>query len=190
MRAPFGAAIVSAATALLVAGAAPVVIAQLGPGKDGEIRVVYWDLFKKTEVTLWLVPGWDADGPNPTTLSFSAEYPGRELKRAPLVMVLRAQTDLLTYPTRLRETRLEVEIDGERLELTAPDRQFTVNYPCGADDAPCAFDAVVATLSGVELLRMAYARTVTGNALGFPFALSQAQIEKIREFSKRIDPGR
>ncbi|MFN8059078.1 MAG: hypothetical protein U0Q12_07920 [Vicinamibacterales bacterium] len=159
------------------------------PVRDGDIRETYFDLQKKTELTLYLEPQPVEPGPNPTSLAFTVSYAGRELTRSALEIHLRAATNTMMFPTRLRVARLVFHVDDDEMDLTADGRAYVLNYPCPAlSEKGCGFDAVDTTLDGVELLRLAHARRVTGDALGIPFALSAAQIERVRTFSSRIHP--
>lgn len=158
-----------------------------------EIKRVYWDLFQTTEVWLRLVPE-DRDGKPPLlSLVFHAFFPGpaerdpysglpRQPKGPPARVVVRAQPLPLTM---IRELSLRLVVDGNTVELTGPTSRYR-NLPCLIATEDCTPNAVEADLEPSVLRSLTIARTVRGEALGFPIRLTEADQAALSEFVTRI----
>jgi hypothetical protein len=178
-----GMRVVAAALAWLVPMAlAPVALGEQTPATgDGQVQSVYRSLGDRTDVWVEIVPLFDGEGPNPTTLRFSASYPGRRLRSTPETIELRAASDLSAYPLTLRSPTLEVVLDdATRLIVTDSPFSSSLSFPC----PDCAFDAVVADLPLLTFARIVAADRVTGDAMGFPFRLDEDDRKALLAFAR------
>ncbi len=177
--------VVVATATVFVAPQAPGGAWALVASEDGEIRTLYFDLFRQSETWLKIVPLFEESGPNPTTLYFSITYPGKNLTATPAVVRLRAQSNLRVYPMTLRTPTLTLRLDGaDRLDLTARGYGHWLNYPCDE----CAFDGIVTNVPLLTFFRILEARVVDGTALGFPFRLGEAHLSALQEFLRHLVP--
>lgn len=158
-----------------------------------EIRRIYWDLFQVTEVWLRLVPQ-DTNRSAPlVNLVFQAFFPGRperdpysgqpmEPKGSPARVVVRAQALPMTI---IRDLSLRFVVDGTEVDLTAPGKRYR-NLPCLVATDDCTPNAIQADLDAAVLSSLITARSVQGEALGFPINLSQADQIALAEFAARV----
>jgi hypothetical protein len=171
-----------------------------GPG-DGwalvpgtrEVKRLYWDLFQTTEVWVRLVPE-NPDGKPPlVSLVFQAFFPGRaerdpysglprEPKGPPARLVVQAQPLPLTV---IRDLSLRLFVDGKTVELTGPASRYR-SLPCLVASDDCSPNAVEAELEPSLFRSLITARTVGGEALGFPVKLAEADRQAMAEFATRI----
>ena len=147
----------------------------LPPPKDGDIRVVYWELRNESEVWLTLEPT-SADGRSAPLLtfthSFSGKLPGPPAKQIEVRAFGWAPS---------AELRFEID-DKERIELSPPGGILTSGTPS---------DYVRATITIDILRQLARARRITGRALGVTFELRESQRKAIAAFTDRVSqPGR
>lgn len=161
--------------------------AQLLPDpRDGDIRVVHWDLTSETEVFLTLEPRSPNREKLPVTLRLSVVFPGKR-PAAPLTHVhVRAYVNSLWAP----EPRLTIVLDGREEVVFAP------LGPSGMyssdSDGGSALIGIVGTIPIVTLQKLASARSVAGNALRLTFELNGSQRNAIARFAERVlsaDPG-
>jgi hypothetical protein len=162
-------------------------------GDTRQVKRLYWDLFQTTEIWLRLIPE-DRDGKPPlVSLVFQAFFPGRaerdpysglprEPKGPPARLVLRAQPLPLTV---VRELSLRFTIDGRTVDLTGAGARYRYLYPCSPGDG-CAANAVEAELEPSRLRSMIAARTVEGEALGFPIRLTAEDRPSLNDLAARI----
>ena len=161
-----------------------------------EVRRLYWELPQTTEVWVRLTPG-DATGGEPlVNLVFQAFFPGRA-RRDPYTglpqwpagkaarMVVRAEPFPLTM---IRRLSMQLVLDGHRFNLAGPGIIYTI-LPCGVGSEECASNSVEAELDASLLRALTVARTVEGEALGFPIHLSAADQRALAEFSQRVAPA-
>ena len=167
-----------------------------GPTKvqPRDVSRIYWELLQTTEVLLRLAPT-DPDGkPVRVNLIFQAFFPGRAQrdqytglpqwpKGPPARIALTAQALPMTFV--IPELSLRLVIDGVRVELTGPGRRYR-NIPCLIATEDCAPDGVEADLDPAILRSLITARAVEGDALGFPIALTQADLSALSAFAARI----
>ena len=154
--------------------------------RDGDIRVVYWDLRSETEVFLML----DLRSPSGEKLSMpltlSVTFPGRH-PVAPLTHVqVRAYVGNLWAP----ESRLTIVLDG-REEIG-----FASHGPSGMYQSDpgsgSTLMGIVGTIPIATLKQMSSARSVAGNVLRLKFELVPSQQDAIARFAERVvspDPG-
>jgi hypothetical protein len=158
-----------------------------------EVRRLYWELAQMTEVWVRLIPE-DPDGKPPlVNLVFQAYYPGRagrdpytglpqEPKGPPARLAVRAEPLPLTV---IRELSLRLVIDGKRFDLTGPGSRYR-NLPCLVSSEDCVPNAVEAELDPSILRSLIAAKTVQGQALGFPVTLTGPDLLALTEFASRI----
>lgn len=166
-----------AQTAFMVSGAA----CELGEDSGDGLRTTYWDLLQLTEVCARV--GTDTPA---LSLSFVLVYAGRppagslrpEAKGKPNQVLLTVRS---TAPELVIVPRFTIAADGRRLDLAAADRPHQILYPCDQ----CAYDGVASELELAELLGLARAAHVAGNAMGSEFVLTPAGHEAVRRIAAR-----
>jgi hypothetical protein len=175
--------IVIAALALLSLGTDSAAVSQaLPPPRDGDIRVLYYELQNLTTVWLTLEPKATSGTPAPPlmllTLNFS--FPGKFPKDPPQQVDMQAYAGLLWAP----QIRLSVSIDdGAPVDLV----QGTVGLSSGGQS-----DFLQAPVSTGMLRRIAAAKRVRINALGVELELTKSQRAAVGLFLTRIlsdNPG-
>jgi hypothetical protein len=156
----------------------------LPPPRDGEIRVLYWELRGETEVWLTLDPRSPDGDELPITLSLSVVFSGKRPPR-PLTQVdVRAFAGLLWAPT----PELMLTVDGESVEFAPPGPSSIYSGSPGEG----TLIGVVGTIAIATLKKMATARSIVGNALRMNFDLNGSQRAAIAKFAERVlspDPG-
>jgi hypothetical protein len=157
----------------------------LPPPRDGEIRVLYYEARDLTELWLTLEPKGPAGEDLPISLTFDVAFPGKR-PAAPLTKVwMRAHAGQLWNPRPV----LTLVLDGKTtLDVAGPNPTIL-----SAGDEGDTMLGVAGTLSVDTLRTIAAARSVSGNALRVPFALTESQRQAIARFAERIqsaDPGR
>src|SRR5688500_4513893 len=175
MRSLFSCAVGS----LLLSAAPGAVVAEqlLPPPRDGDIRVVHWDLQNHSQVWLTLEPK-APDGKPAPLLTLAWDFAGKRPVSPPAHIELRAFAGAFWAP----RVEFWLALDDEpRIDLVGGS-MFGLVSGVGSDYLP-------ATVSIETLQRIADARRVTGNALGFPFELSGAQRLAVRAFLARVTSG-
>lgn len=140
----------------------------------------------RTAIWLRIVPKPDRSTPGATTLLFHASFAGRTPRTPPPVTLL-VSSDVRIAPLTLRVPRLRLTLDDQSFDLLAPGEPTTLTYCCG--DQPLPTGATIA-LSGERLDRLATATVISGDALGVPFALDDAQRLALAEFRRALVPSR
>ena len=160
--------------------------AQLLPERrDGDIRVVYWDLTSETEVFLTLDLRSPGGEKLPVPLTLRVVFPGKR-PAAPLTHVqVRADVGTLWAP----EPRLSLALDGREIAFAPPGPS-----PLYSQDSDGAFALIgmVGTIPIATLTKLASARSVGGNVLRLQFELRDSQRDAIARFAERVlsaDPG-
>jgi len=145
----------------------------LPPPKDGDIRMVHWELRNESEVWLTLEPKSVEGRPAPM-LTFTHTFPGK-LPGPPA-----KEIEVRAYGWA-PSAELRFELDGkDRIELSPPGGILTSGTPS---------DYVRATITVDVLRQLAQARQITGRALGVNFELSDSQRKAIASFADRVGPG-
>jgi hypothetical protein len=147
----------------------------LPPPRDGEIRVLYWELQNETEVWLTLEPKSPDGKPGPGILTFTYRFKGKRPKAPPSQIEARAYAGFLWAPKVALWFVLD---DREKIDLIPPGT-FTLS-------SGSVSDYLYATVPITLMNRIAHAKRVTGNALGFDFELTESQIQAIRAFMERV----
>lgn len=155
----------------------------LPPPRDGDIRVLYWEISKRTQVWLTLEPRSRKGEPLPPgmNLTFTLEFPGKRPAGPPERIEVRANAGFLWAP----KVELSFQVDGrEDINLTPPGM---VSLTEGAVSSYLLAEASIDTLA-----RLARAKHIDGNALGLEFELTDSQLKAIRTFYERVlsdNPG-
>jgi hypothetical protein len=147
----------------------------LPPPGDREIRGVYWELRNESEVWLTLEPA-NAKGDRAPLLTFTIRFPGKVPVRQPTDVEMRAYAGMFWAP------RVEFWFllnDTDKIELVPSSGTFGLT-----EGTPS--DYLSETVPIDTLKRIASARRITGNALGFEFELTGAQRIAINVFLERI----
>jgi hypothetical protein len=153
----------------------------LPPPRDGDIRVLHWELQNRTDVWLTLEPKTASGKPGPTLtlLTLNYSFPGKIPKARPEHVDLRAHPGMMWAP----RIQLSLGIDEAPVEL-APAGTF------GMGDG--GLDYVWVPVSVSTLRRMAAAKRVTLNVLGLEFELTDSQQKAVGAYLERIlsdNPG-
>jgi len=173
---------------LLGLAAATVEAQLLPPPRDGDIRVVYWELQDQTEVWLTLEPRSPRGEKLPISLALAVRFAGKRPAAAPNDVEVRASVNLLWAP----EPRLTLWMDGEEpVEFAPPGPSAIYNDPFG--EGMATISGMAGTISMATLDRMTAARSLGGNALRLDFELDASQRAAIARFAERVrsaDPAR
>ena len=147
----------------------------LPPPRDGDIRALYWELRNESEVWLTLEPKSPDGKPGPGILTFTYRFKGKRPEAPPSQIEARAYAGFLWAPKVSFWLGLN---DREKLDLLPPGA-FTLS-------TGTVSDYLVAMIPITLMNRIAHAKVVTGNALGFDFELTESQIQAFRAFMERI----
>lgn len=179
----------------ILAGALAVTAGEAGGHQPSrEVSRIYWDLLQTTEVQVRVVPVGPDGKPLRVSLVFHAFFPGRETrdwntgrpqwpKGRPARLTVTAQALAMTFV--IPELSLRLVIDGTPIDLTSQGGRYR-NIPCLITTEDCAPNGIEADLEPGVLASLIAARSVHGQALGFPFELAQADTEALGEFASRI----
>ena len=141
-----------------------------------------------------LTPGDPNGAPPLLSLVFQAFFPGRPRRDpytglpqwptgSPARMVVRVEPFPLTA---IRALSLQLTLDGHAFNLTGPGSRYAI-LPCGAGGCDgCAPNIVEAELDPALLRALTVARTVAGEALGFPIQLTSADQRTLGELAARV----
>jgi hypothetical protein len=179
-----------ALSSLILLAQAPGAGWAMAPAPPREVRRLYWELFETTEVWVRLTPGNPNEAPPLLSLVFQAFFPGRPSREpyslrpqwpggAPARLVVRAEPFPLTV---VRDLSLRFVLDDDTFDLTGPGSRSTF-LSCGDD---CAPNAVEAELDPTLLRALTAARTIGGEALGFPIQLTPVDQRALGEFAARV----
>jgi hypothetical protein len=161
--------------------------AQLIPApRDGDIRVVYWDLRSETQVFLTLELKSPEGEKFPVSLTFSVTFPGKRPAVPPTQVDVRAYVGTLWAP----EPQLTLVLDGrDAVEFAPPG---PVGMYQSDPDSGSTLVGIVGTIPMATLKQMSSARSVAGNVLRLKFELVRSQQDAIARFAERVvspDPG-
>jgi hypothetical protein len=157
--------------------------------REGEVTRSYDGLADTSEVWMKIVPAHEGPGDNPTTLFFSAVFKGRRLRTTPDRVWVRAQSNLTVHARRLRSPTLALTAHGATLLHVidpGPGDSAWLNYPCHEG---CTFDGVVAALPIVQFFRLLDADRAFGEALGFPFTLTNDHLRALGTLATELVPA-
>ena len=165
-------------TMLVIAGAlfASVTAGQLlPPPGDGDIRAVYWELRKESEVWLTLEPK-TAKGDRAPLLTFTLRFAGQWPAGPPTEIDVRAYAGAIWAP------RVELWLlldESQRVDLGSRAKAFGLISGTPSDylSEPISIDT---------LRQIAGAHRITGSALGLDFELSESQRLALGAFLERV----
>jgi hypothetical protein len=152
----------------------------MAPGKPGEVKHLYWDLFDTTEVWVQLAPDLaKGEGPAPLQLVFQAFYKGREAKGIP------SRVGARVVGQAFADLSFRLTYEGKTVDLTGPQGNSRLLFPPACDN--CGANGVDAEI-GVDVMReYAAATNPGGSALGVPFVLSTADRSALKAFVAGIE---
>lgn len=157
---------------------------------EGRVQSFYFDVLGYTEVWVDIAPPSRDTGPSPVSLNLTLRYKGRPVEQPAsatiLAVVVRAKSNDLVNPNMIRQQILTLLADGVPLWDPALRPNF---YYLGGPCDRCVADTVDITVPPQVLDALATARTVTGNAMGFEFTLSEANLDAIKTFVRAVRPG-
>ena len=162
----------------------------MAPTPPRDVRRLYWELQETTEVWVRLTPGDPNGAPPLLSLVFQAFFPGRAQREAysllpqwprgaPARLVVRVEPFPLTA---VRDLTLRLELDGYTFNLTGPGSRYAM-LSCGED---CTPNAIEVDLDPSLLRALIAARTIRGEALGFPIQLTPADQRALGDFAARV----
>jgi hypothetical protein len=142
----------------------------LPPPKDGEIRVVHWELRAESQVWLTLEPR-SSKGAAAPMLTFAHTFPGKPPGPSA------SQIEIRAFGWAPHAELSFVLDDRETIDLSPPGGVLTSGVPS---------DYVSATVSVDVLRKLARATKITGRALGVDFELAPSQRKALATFAKRV----
>ena len=150
----------------------------MAPGKLGEVKRLYWELFDTTEVWVQVKPEVpEGKGPTPLQLVFQAFYNGREPKGAP------ARVGARVVGPAVADLSFRLTYDGRTVDLTGPQGNSRLLWA-----SPVYANGVDAEIK-IDVLRdFAAAASPGGVALGIPFVLSAGDRTALRTFVAQLGP--
>jgi hypothetical protein len=185
--------------ATLLAGAA--LLAQGGPVElpkrqnpdPREIGAFYFENPSESQIWINLEPASNEAGANPLLVNATVKFPGTRLERPPATIELRAQVRCypIVFPERVRQPILILVIDGLKTDLS-PDgvlSQFVSTCSGTTRDGRFTLDTVIAQVPFDLLQRMAGARAVGIDAIGFSVHLSPEDLTALRAFDDAVERG-
>lgn len=129
--------------------------------------------------------GLHASGPSgQTMIAFMGVLSARDPNLAPRELSLQVSTGRMTNPNLVRVSRLVIVADegapnARTLDLTS---RLVVDNP-----SPGAIITDgVGRIAGADFARLATAKSITGNILGFDFSLRADQVAAIKAFAGRV----
>jgi hypothetical protein len=151
--------------------------AQLLPlPKDGDIRVVHWELQNATDIFLTLEPR-SITGERTPIVTFTHRFPGTRQTAPPIEVEVQAFAGQFWAP----RAELWFEIDGREIYNLGPPLPGTPLLEGTPDYWSGRMPIDVAR-------RMARAKRINGGSLGFPFELTPSQRQAVRAWVERITP--
>ena len=147
----------------------------LPPPRNGDIRIIYWELRNESELWLTLEPVTPGGGQAPL-LTVTWRFAGRRPTAPPTAFDIRAYAGAAFAP----RVEFWLLLDGEhRIDLAPPGRSPGLTSGTPSD--------YVSHLISLETLRqVAGAQQVSGHALGFDFELTGSQRAAVANFLKRV----
>jgi hypothetical protein len=162
------------------------------PANPREVRRRYWELQKRSEVYVRLIPEDAAGGKPLVSLTFRADFPG-VAKRShydglpewpagpPARMTLTAEPLPMVL---IKELALRLTIDGRAVNLAPPGGRYR-NIPCLVASDDCSPYGVEAEIDPPLLKALLEAHAIEGLALGFAVRLVKDDQAAIKEFAER-----
>jgi len=165
----------------------------LAPSAPREIKTLYWELFKTTEIWVRLSPEGKDNKPAPVSLIFYVIFSGKELSSVPTQIAVRAQAD-----PRFVASKFSLKLaprPGAPLDLVGPlgtvknsigtNFQYYPNCP----DGGCAVTGVISYLPWKIFVQIARSESLTAEALGIEVSFEKRDLDALRAFAKKIGPA-
>ena len=158
-----------------------------------EIGAFYFENPSESQIWINLEPTSNEAGANPLVVNATVKFPGTRLERPPATVELRAQVRCypIVFPERVRQPILVVVIDGVKTDLS-PDgvlSQFISTCSGVTRDGRFTLDTVIAQVPVDMLRRIAGAKAVGIDAIGFSVRLSPGDFEALRAFVQAVVRG-
>ena len=164
----------------------------LAPSAPREIKTLYWELFKTSEIWVRLSPEGKDNKPAPVSLIFYITFSGKEPSSEPTQIGVRAQADPGFVASKFSLKLLPQP--GAPLDLVGPpgtvknfigtDFQYYPHCPGGG----CAVTGVISYLPWKIFLRIARSESLTAEALGIEVSFQKGDLDALRTFAKKIIP--
>jgi hypothetical protein len=172
------------AAAFLVVTSARVLPRDAEPPREDhpDVSVEYSKDADRTEVSLSLAPAAPDGSRPPFRLVFSSGYTGKSVRRPPAHVQIAVQPHPLAI---VRGLSVRFMLDGSTtIDLTSAGRSYRYTYPCDE----CAATGVVTQATLDEIRRIAGARRVDAEVLGFDVRISPAEQHAMQAFIARLTP--
>lgn len=153
-----------------------------------EIGANYFEALKQSQIWVNIEPELMEIGPAPVLLNLTVAFPGFQLNHPPNSVAVRAQPRCFpkVFPERVRQPLLRFLVNGStKIDLTAVSTTYQWIPTC-SESQP---DTVIAQVSVVMLRRIAEAKDVTVDALGFALRFTPADFVAWRLFLKTVEHG-
>ena len=178
----------AAAGTLGVFAAAPQLPApyQLFPRTDCELTSEYWAKANTTTVRLSLTPPGPDKTPSAASLLIWAQHPGTEPAGPPDGIVLVALPSVTANPNIIRNTRMELTLEGAgprpvRLYYVGTSWARNGFLPPGAEVRGVEYQLSIAELEALLL-----AEQVTGRVMNYRFVLGGKHLAALHQFASAI----
>ena len=188
-----GTAFLTIASVLLAQASGPIVLAPRQAPQTGEIGAYYFDTPNESQVWVSIEPANTEAGPKPVLLNITVKFPGTRLDGAPATVQLRAQVRCfpVVFPERVRQPILVFSIDGAKVDLS-PDGQRSHFLPTCTGvprDGQFTLDTVLAQVPFDLVRRLASAKDVRMDAIGFSLRFTADDFSQLQSFVRAIESG-
>ncbi|HYM22945.1 MAG TPA: hypothetical protein VEU08_07045 [Vicinamibacterales bacterium] len=186
-------ALLAVASLVLAQATGPIVLMPRQAPATGEIGAYYFDTPNESQVWVSLEPASEEAGPKPVFLNVTVKFPGTRLNGPPETVQLRAQVRCfpVVFPERVRTPVLVLSIDGRKTDLS-PDGQRSHFLPTCTGvprDGRFTLDTVVAQVPFDLVRRLASAKDVRIDAIGFSLRFTPEDYAALQSFVRAIDSG-
>lgn len=154
--------------------------------KDGETRTSYSAQDNRTTRFLALLPSCDSGSP---TITFASTFQGREVKKVPDSIELRADLGIHVSPNFMRRHTLRMIVDDKSNHTATIDVSDSMR-PALLQTPGEVLDNASASLDIADFIRLVTAHSVAMDVFGVHCTLSPDQIKWLQQFSTSVLPGR
>jgi len=160
-----------------------------------EIGAFYFEGLDETQVWVNLEPAHVEGPPDPIIFNVTVKFPGRRLEREPATVAFRPQVRCIpqVYPTRARLPVFKLTMDSTPKIDLSPDGTTSFFMPsCGGVNNPevnQTWDTVATTVPFAMLRRLASAKVVTVEAIGFTVRLTPEDFAALNALIKTVEHG-
>ncbi|HMD37301.1 MAG TPA: hypothetical protein VKH42_20135 [Vicinamibacterales bacterium] len=160
-----------------------------------EIGAFYFEGLEETQVWVNLEPAHVEGAPDPIIFNVTVKFPGTRLGREPATVQFRPQVRCIpqVYPTRARLPVFKLTIDSTPMIDLSPDGTTSFFLPsCGGVNNPevnQTWDTVSTMVPFATLRRMASAKAVIVDAIGFTVRLTPEDFAALNALIKTVEHG-